>query len=520
MELSPTRRLLLGATLVFGWCLTSAPPARAALDLVSRSSFGEQARAASYQPAISADGRHVAFVSDADNLVDNDPQSWYFGADPDVFVFDRETGAVENASAALNREGLWFLRTVCRDPSIDAAGRFVAFECFSGYHFAHGMQFDIYLSDRQSGGFVKITKGLGGSLANDGSSGAALSADGRFVAFSSKASNLHPQDTDRVEDVYIYDREAASFELVSVAGSGEKGNGPSHAPALSADGRFIAFASTASNLASGPGDGLSAVFVRDRQTGTTERIAPPAGTTGAGSEPSISADGRLVAFSVSGDGASQVLLADRVTGSVRPVAAGSSPSLSGDGRFLAFVAAGQIQQLDLASGRLATISSAPSGETGNAPSAAPSLSRSGAELAFASAASNLCDTDGNGVEDVFLHTSSVDVTPPTLELSVSPDVLWPPNKKYVKVTVDGLAEDDTDLDSVDLEITVTDEYGEMQGRIVYGFGESIELEAWREGDDLDGRVYTITAIASDRAGNTVEKSVEVVVPHDMRDKKK
>jgi len=96
-------------------------------------------------------------------------------------------------------------------------------------------------------------------------------------------------------------------------------------------------------------------------------------------------------------------------------------------------------------------------------------------------------------------------------------VLWPPNQKLVPVRIDGLATDETEL--ADVEITVSDEYGSMNGQIVPGFGSIVWLEAWRDGNDLDGRVYTITAVAVDAAGNRSEQTATILVPHDMRDKK-
>jgi len=509
-------RLLAVCAAVLGISLASAATAQAEIELVSRSSLGAQARAASYQPAMSAGGRYVAFVSDADNLVENDPASRY--VDPDIFVYDRDSGNLESPSAPLNSGGWSFLRTICREPSIDAEGRFVAFECYSGWGFAHSLKFDVYLHDRLNGSLALVTQTPTGQKSNGGSAGAVLSADGRYIAFSSQASNLHPFDRDSAADVYLYDREDRVFELLSVAGDGTKGNGPSLAPAISADGRYIAFASAATNLAGNGAPAGKAVYLRDRQSGTTERLELPAGMAGDCDDPAISADGRLVAFSVGVDGVSQILLADRATGGVRALTAGSAPSLSGDGRFLAFVADGQIQKLDLSSSRCEPVSLAASGEAGDAPSATPSLSLSGAELAFASAASNLYAADGNGTDDVFLQTASADITPPELELSVTPGVLWPPNKKYVPVTIGGLAADDVELASV--EISVSDEYGEMVGMFVPGFDSTVWLEAWREGDDMDGRIYTITAVALDAAGNRTEKSVQAIVPHDMRDKKR
>jgi hypothetical protein len=114
-------------------------------------------------------------------------------------------------------------------------------------------------------------------------------------------------------------------------------------------------------------------------------------------------------------------------------------------------------------------------------------------------------------------TLNIDKTPPTVTVSATPNTLWPPNHKMVDVTIDGSATDDmSGIASV--VITVTDEYG-LYDMTVSGFGSTIQLEAWRKGTDKDGRVYTITVVATDNAGNQSTATTTVIVPHDMRDKK-
>jgi hypothetical protein len=216
------------------------------------------------------------------------------------------------------------------------------------------------------------------------------------------------------------------------------------------------------------------------------------------------------------------------SGAPQPLGPGSAPALSGDGRFLAYVAtvpgapAGVtgvtgIYRRDLASGRSDLVSLSAQGTPGSGTASGPVLSAHGAELAFASSAADLVADDGNGLADIFLASAPADTTPPALTLTPSTGLLWPPNKKLVAVRIDGLATDETQLAGV--EITVSDEYGSMTGQIVPGFGSTVWLEAWRDGNDLDGRVYTITAVATDAAGNRSERTASVVVPHDMRDKK-
>ena len=130
---------------------------------------------------------------------------------------------------------------------------------------------------------------------------ASISADGRYVAFISDASNLVPGDTNGVTDIFVYDRQTGTIERVSVAADGTQGNGGSCQPSISADGRYVAFSSYASNLVPGDTNGISDVFVYDRQTDTIERVSVAADGTQGNSyswQPaSISADGRYVAFS-------------------------------------------------------------------------------------------------------------------------------------------------------------------------------------------------------------------------------
>src|SRR5438067_520517 len=143
----------------------------------------------------------------------------------------------------------------------------------------------------------------GGTEGNNASLGSALSADGRFVAFDSSATDLVAADTNGVSDVFVHDRQTGTTERVSVASGGTEGNNASFCPALSADGRFVAFDSDATDLVAGDSNGATDVFVHDRQTGTTERVsvASGGGTQGNGNSggffafPALSADGRLVA---------------------------------------------------------------------------------------------------------------------------------------------------------------------------------------------------------------------------------
>ncbi|HEX2576998.1 MAG TPA: hypothetical protein VHK88_11665 [Aquihabitans sp.] len=179
----------------------------------------------------------------------------------------------------------------------------------------------------------RVSRSTSGAQGNGSSTSPAISDDGRFVAFASNASNLVSGDTNATSDAFVHDAQAGTTTRVSVSSNGGQGNGLSAAfegPALSGDGRFVAFTSAASNLVAGDTNGLIDVFVRDLQTGTTTREAVDA------HGPTLSDDGRFLAY-VSG---SQVVVRDRQLGSTEVVPSGRGteakhPDLSGDGRFVA-----------------------------------------------------------------------------------------------------------------------------------------------------------------------------------------
>ncbi len=127
-----------------------------------------------------------------------------------------------------------------------------------------------------------------------------ISSDGRFVAFASGAINLVANDTNSRPDVFVRDRQTGTTRRVSVDSSGNQGNGYSGHPSISSGGRFVAFLSLASNLAENDTNGMRDIFVRDRQAGMTQRVSVDSSSnqaSGSSGSPSISSDGRLVAFS-------------------------------------------------------------------------------------------------------------------------------------------------------------------------------------------------------------------------------
>jgi Tol biopolymer transport system component len=330
------------------------------------------------QPAISADGRYVVFPSAATNLVGGDTNGFN-----DIFLRDRQNGTTELVSVST---GGAQADDHCDAAFVSADGRFVVFVSIASSLVAGDTNggVDVFLRDRQLSTTERISVGTGGVQSN-GLSGfylghsSPISADGRYVVFNSDASNLVGGDTNGYTDVFLRDRLMGTTELVSVDSGGVQGTGSSLAPCISADGRFVAFWSYANNLVPADVNPFAEVFVRDRQAGTTEMVSLSAAGQQGDSEcrtPSISADGRYVAFEAGGSiipggdqngFASDVLLRDRLAGTTE------------------------------------LVSVATAGGPGNGTSSVGTISADGDLVLFHSGATNLVAGDTNGRSDVFLR---------------------------------------------------------------------------------------------------------------------
>jgi Tol biopolymer transport system component len=300
------------------------------------------------------------------------------------------------------------------------------------------------------GGPSLISLGVDGKEADGASFTPAISADGRYVAFTSAGSTLVPGDSNGVEDVFVFDRVTRSTERESLSSTGEQGNGDSYGPAVSADGRYVAFTSAASNLTPGDANSDLDIFVRDRVAQTTVLASVgPRGAMGDGPSvaPSISGDGRLVAFEsdaatlVPGDtnGTGDVFLRDVVTGVTHRLSVGGNgqqtespsfgPAISADGRAVAFESfssrlvpddsngALDVFVADVPTGDLDRVSLATDGGQADNRSYSPSISADGHIVAFASFADNLVPDDTNGLLDVFIRRRDQKTT---TRLSVGP----------------------------------------------------------------------------------------------------
>jgi cysteine-rich repeat protein len=274
----------------------------------------------SARPAISPDGRYVVFDSAATNLVAGDGNG-----SRDVFLHDRDTdvdgvydepGAISTERVSVDT-GETEQVGDSSSPSVSADGNVIAFESLAPLVPGNGFA-DVFVRDRAAGTTTRMSVASDGSEGNDLSSGASLSRDGRFVAFESIATNLVAGDTNDCFgfpciDVFVHDRVEATTIRVSVSSDGAQADGDSGLSSVSPDGRYIAFASNATNLVPGDGNALGDTFVHDRLTRLTARVSLASDgseATDGSSYPgkqSISADGRHVAF---GSGASDVISTD------------------------------------------------------------------------------------------------------------------------------------------------------------------------------------------------------------------
>lgn len=418
-------------------CVPSAsPPCEApGTAIASISTGGRRGDAASvtgyYDRSISSDGRFIAFHSLASTLAEGDENETY-----DIFVHDRLLGVTRlvsrNSEGELGNGQSLF-------PSISDDGRYVAFQSDASNLVpddSNGVS-DIFLRDVQEGTIQRVSVSILGVEGNRPSHNAAISGDGSSVAFVSEASNLVPTDLNAAKDVFLH-RVGLSFtQLVSANGYGLPGNGDSHYPSVSDDGRFVAFDSRATDLVEGDTNYSRDVFVRDMQDGLTTRQSVTA--TGEQSwherdseEPMISGDGRFVVFQsgdaglVDGDVGSwyDIFLRDRTTGSIALVSVSSSGEQAANGSFSASVSADDqtvvfesraanlvpgdaneytdVFSRDIGTGITQRISSAIDGGDADMESAGASLSSDGGSVAFFSHATNLVCNDFNGRPDVFV----------------------------------------------------------------------------------------------------------------------
>ena len=474
---------------------------------VSVDSDGTQGNGHSGAPSISVDGRYIAFESSASNLVNGDTND-----QRDIFVHDwqtHQTIRVSVASDGTEADG------TSGNPSISADGRYVVFESGASNLVSddnNGVQ-DVFAHDRQTGQTTRVSIASDGSQGNDTSGNGAnprdsvpsISADGRFVAFVSYASNLVRGDTNECgpfgdrgaastrpcPDIFVHDRRTGQTTRVSVASDGTQSDLASYHPTISADGRFVAFNSWATNLVDihRHEANLDRVYLHDRETGQTTLVSVAddgrrADDYSWGAD--VSASGQYVTFiskaynmtglnsnrcegAAGGVNCPHVYVHDRETQNTTRVSISSDgtqamdgystdPSISEDGRYVAFrshasnlvdgdtnnfceynqqaVNCADVFVHDRQTGQTTRVSLADGGTQGNHGSHNPSISADGRHVAFESFASNLVSGDTNERVDVFVvelalegePTSTPDPTP-TATPTPSDAVLLPPEPR-------------------------------------------------------------------------------------------
>lgn len=337
---------------------------------VSVSSAGVQGNdfSAGFEIGISGTGRFAAFASNATNLVPDDTNGV-----SDAFVHDRRSGQTTRVSVGF--DGSQANGSIGADDAvtISADGRIVVFASSATNlvqgDTTSGLQ-DLFAYDRRTGKTERVTVSSDEVPANSGVSfQPSLSADGWFVVFVSTATNLVDGDTNNADDVFVRDRKRGTTERINVSSTGIQSNAESfNTVGISGDGRFVVFVSPADTLVPGDTPGTWDLFVRDRRRGTTERLSTGVDFPG---NPSISATGRFLAFwgadAMPGGFLTGIFIHDRLTGSTKLL----TPSGTSDAPF-------------------------------DCGCDAPVVAADGRTVAFFSFAPNLVPGDTNEVSDIFV----------------------------------------------------------------------------------------------------------------------
>ncbi|MFO0983371.1 MAG: hypothetical protein U1E76_16820 [Planctomycetota bacterium] len=428
--MSFNRRTIAWSVLVAG-SVAAGPLVAQSTKRASVNNGGIEGNARSLLPSLDRSGRYVAFQSDASNLDFGD-----VNMASDVFVRDRAIGVTDLVS--VNNGGAQ--GTGASDsPHLSGLGQYVVFRSDAPNFWPgdiNGLG-DIILRDIPGALTEPISLDFGGGPANGASYDPFVTTNGRWVAFTSSASDLVPGDMNGLDDCFVRDRMFAVTECLSVNGAGVvNANGASGAPSLSADGRYAVFHSDASNLVPGDMNAVRDVFMRDRLAGVTVRISlGPGGVeaNGASSNPWISEDGRYVTYqsdatnlvAVDVNAATDVFVFDRLavttvmasvsTAGVQGIGNSLNPVINSDGTRVAFtseadnlspqdtnlVADAHVRDLWLGVTHRASLSELSLQSAGASDGA--TISGNGRVIAFSNAEPDLVGADTNLVDDVFVR---------------------------------------------------------------------------------------------------------------------
>ena len=409
----------------------------------------------------------------------------------DVFVYDRETG--ETSLVSITSDGLK-INSHSNFPSISADGQFIAFESFAKDLVDNDSDFfqDIFIHDRDTGETTLVSITSAGVSGNGHSQFSSISADGRYVAFMSTAKNFVGNHSNNYLDIFVHDRETAETTIVSRASDGTIANGESRWSSISSDGRYVLFQSEATNLVENDSNGYIDVFMHDRETGETTLVSVASDGTQGNLESGlaeISADGRFIVFE---SDASNLIENDE----------------NNHGKDIF------IRNLD--TGEVTLVSVASDSTQGNQDSRFPSISADGQFITFESFADNLVENDENGtVPDIFLHDRE---TGETTLISVASDGTQGNNVRrdvvngYPSISADGrfvtfgslssnLVENDTNDTS---DIFVHDRGESVSQRTISGKVQ------YQDGTPLANAQVTLSntqSVMSDSSGNFVLSGV-------------
>jgi hypothetical protein len=391
---------------------------------------------------ISGDGRYVVFTSYAEDLTSGSGNYYY----RDVYVYERSSQTVALVSG--NMSGTGEGNSESFSPSISRDGTFITYVSSSTDLVSdldnNGSTQDVFLTVRPVGLTLLVSHNQANSgSGNNSSTNPAISADGSYIAFESNASDLAGNDINGTRDIYLYTRSSAAVQLLSQTSTGFSGNSSSSSPRISSNGRFVTFTSNASDLAANDANGTADIFVFDRSSpGSLGLASRNAGGTGNSNSSlgAISGDGSIVYFNsnatnlASGDNDNSAdvfryrtdntalpTIVSARSASISSAAANSSSSIStrqtvsDDGRFVVFVssasdlatgdtnATSDVFLYDRVSQTITLIShNASNTGTANSSSSDPVISADGNWVAFASNASDLGPSDSNGTQDVYL----------------------------------------------------------------------------------------------------------------------
>lgn len=496
--------------------------------LVSASFTDGNGNGLSFSSSVSSDGRYTLFTSNANNLVANDSNDT-----SDVFLRDMLTGTTQRVSTDNAGSQANFASTVSFFNGMSADGHKVVFISDADNLVASDTNAatDVFIKDIQTGSVQRISVAANGTEANNASSNAILSSDGRYVVFESDADNLVTDDTNLSKDIFIKDLQTGTIQRISVDSNGIEANANSFIDAISADASQIVFESYADNLVANDSNGYFDIFIKNTQSGQLQRVS----TTASGAEAvdgdskngRLSADGRFLVFEstatnlVVSDSNSRadIFVKDLQTGAINRVsttsdgteANGSSTyaAISNDARYVVFQSDaadlvtgdtnGNIDIFikDLQTGTVKRLSLDSSGnQATGGDSYAPTFSADGRFISFMSDATNLVANDLNGATDVF------QIANPFIANLVNPYVL----------NADSSV--DTVLALVDFTLGKGVENLTLKGNAINGTGNALSntLEGNAENNNLDGGVG-IDSMFGGQGNDTywVDISTDVVI---------